>query len=682
MNTERLWQSSADAMLALDGDGAIVAVNPAAERSFGWTSAESAGRALVDMVHADDQPSVRVALHDLASGAALPLLEFRLRHRNGSYRWLSWNLVADGASALAVGRDIAAYKAQAEALCVVEGQLRQSQKMEALGQLTGGIAHDFNNLLTIISTSIQLLQRPNLADDRRQRFMGSISHAVSRAAKLTGQLLAFARRQALQPEVIDAAHNVAEIAEMVRTLIGSRVRLSLVADAADAVEAAAPASASSACWVDVDPGQFDTAIVNLAANARDAMAGVGTLTIGTCRVARIPPLRGMPARSGDFVAVSVQDTGTGIAPERLDRVFEPFYTTKPVGQGTGLGLAQVFGFAQQSGGAVQVESVLGEGTTFTLYLPLSRRKAATAAIDADASLAATPPRGRLLVVEDNLEVGAAAAETLAEVGYQVVRAPGGAEALALLADSPGSFIGVFSDVMMAPMDGIALARAIRSRYPWMPVLLCSGYSSVLASADAPEFPLLAKPYSLVALSQALHDAIGSASAEAARVIGLESLAVLDTGPEAVYDDATRRAAELFGAPMALVSLVDTDRQWFKSKRGMPAAETTREIAFCAHAIEEPDRVMVVRDAALDPRFAHNPLVTGDPNIRFYAGAPLVTSAGHAIGTICVLDTRPRDVDTQRLDELARLARQVVERLEQDGQGDAASPQRPAGESAA
>ena len=248
-------------------------------------------------------------------------------------------------------------------LAEAQEQLRQSQKMEAVGQLTGGVAHDFNNLLTIIKSSTDLLRRPNLAEERRRRYVDSISDTVDRAAKLTGQLLAFARRQALKPEVFDAAERLRNVTDMLRTIVGARVRV--VTDIA-----------GEACFVEADLSQFETALVNMAVNARDAMEGEGTLTITVAAISEIPSIRGHGGASGQFVSVSIADTGRGVAPDQLVRIFEPFYTTKEVGRGTGLGLSQVYGFAKQSGGDVAVESEVGRGSRFMLYLPRVMREGA------------------------------------------------------------------------------------------------------------------------------------------------------------------------------------------------------------------------------------------------------------------------------------------------------------------
>jgi PAS domain S-box-containing protein len=223
-----------------------------------------------------------------------------------------------------------------------EAALRQSQKLEAVGQLTGGVAHDFNNLLTIIRSSVEFLRRPNLPEERRRRYVDAITDTVDRAAKLTGQLLAFARRQALKPEVFDVPERIGAVTDMLRTIVGSRIRIE--ADIA-----------CDPCFVEADVIQFETALVNMAVNARDAMNGEGTLRVHVESLSRMPSLRGHAGGRGRFVAVSISDTGSGIPPDRLSHIFEPFFTTKEVGKGTGLGLSQVYGFAKQSGGDVAVE---------------------------------------------------------------------------------------------------------------------------------------------------------------------------------------------------------------------------------------------------------------------------------------------------------------------------------------
>ncbi|MHC2088912.1 PAS domain-containing protein [Methylobacterium sp. CM6244] len=375
-------------------------------------------------------------------------------------------------------------------LQLAEDALRQAQKMEAVGQLTGGVAHDFNNLLTVIKSSTDLLKRPDLPEERRQRYVGAISDTVARAAKLTGQLLAFARRQALKPEVFDVGRSVTAVADMVATLTGARIRI-------------VTTLAETACYIDADPSQFDTAIVNMAVNARDAMEGEGVLTISVSATPNVPPMRSHSERLGDFVAVTITDTGSGIAPDNLERIFEPFFTTKGVGQGTGLGLSQVFGFAKQSGGEIDVESTVGVGTTFTLYLPQSPYVGETEQLPEDLEPSADGHGMRVLVVEDNLDVGTFANQTLTELGYVTVWATNAEEALAELDRNASQFDAVFSDVVMPGMNGIDLANEIRRMYNDLPVLLASGYSHVLARKGTDGFELLHKPYSVEQLSRTL-----------------------------------------------------------------------------------------------------------------------------------------------------------------------------------
>jgi two-component system, NtrC family, sensor kinase len=378
---------------------------------------------------------------------------------------------------------------------LAEDQLRHAQKMEAVGQLTGGIAHDFNNLLTVIRSSIDLLRRPGLADDRRARYLDAISDTTTRATKLTSQLLAFARRQSLKPEAFNVVENVAKIVEMVRTLTGARVAIET--DLSDAP-----------LYINADPSQFDTSIVNMAVNARDAMNGEGRLTISVKAVNEIAALRSRPASVGDYVAVAMSDTGSGIAPDRLERIFEPFFTTKEIGHGTGLGLSQVFGFVKQSGGEITVESEVGRGATFTLYLPrvAPQNRPSEPVREPEAR---TGDQGAcVLLVEDNADVAVVAAQTLAALGYASVRTANAQEALAELARDAQRFNVVFSDVVMPGMNGVELGREIRRRYVDLPVVLTSGYSHVLAQSGADGFELLHKPYSVEQLSRALRAAAG------------------------------------------------------------------------------------------------------------------------------------------------------------------------------
>jgi PAS domain S-box-containing protein len=376
-----------------------------------------------------------------------------------------------------------------------EEALRQSQKMEAVGQLTGGVAHDFNNLLTIIRSATDFLRRRDLPEERRRRYIDAISETVERASKLTAQLLAFARRQPLRPQVFNVGAQVDSIAQLIRPLVGGRILIDVDINDTD-------------CFAIADIAQFETALINLAVNGRDAMDGEGRLTIGVRKVRAIPPLRAQAARSGDFIAITMTDTGTGIAPDHLQSIFEPFFTTKEVGKGTGLGLSQAFGFAKQSDGDIDVTSMLGQGATFTIYLPQAATPASAEEAAAILSEPATVGRGyRVLVVEDNDDVGQFSTELLEDLGYAVRRVANANAALAMLSEDEFSADLVFSDVIMPGMNGVELAGVIRDRYPGLPVVLTSGYSNVLAENAHRGFELIQKPYSVESLSRILRKAI-------------------------------------------------------------------------------------------------------------------------------------------------------------------------------
>ncbi|MGZ8326282.1 MAG: ATP-binding protein [Allosphingosinicella sp.] len=388
------------------------------------------------------------------------------------------------ARAEALSGAYAELQVQVEERAHAEEQLRQAQKMQALGQLTGGIAHDFNNLLTVIQGSADILRRPGIAEAKRIRFAEAIVQTAGRAAALTAQLLAFARRQPLQPEVIDLNAKIEGMTDLLDRTLGERVEIRT-----DLTE--------GLCAIEVDPAQLESAILNVAVNARDAMPEGGTLTL---RTGEAPPLA--DGRPAIFVAVS--DNGTGIDEDVLSRVFEPFFTTKSVGKGTGLGLSQVYGFAAQPGGDVQVESVVGEGTTVTLILPCSESGEVPAARP-EPEAVHKHRTGRILLVDDNEEVGAFAETLLVELGHRVMRARTGAEALELA--GAGGFDAVFTDVVMPGMSGIELADALAPVLPGVPVVLTTGYSDEISRAGGVGRPVVFKPYRLETLSGVLDDVL-------------------------------------------------------------------------------------------------------------------------------------------------------------------------------
>src|ERR1700756_1056668 len=359
---DRIWNVSQDLLLVADRKGIWKTINPAWTRTLGWSEAELLNRTSQWLEHPDDGGITRAHVEKLGAGDTTVRFESRFRHKDGSYRWLSWTGVSDRDRIYAVARDVTADKAAAERLKATEEALRQSQKMEAVGQLTGGIAHDFNNLLTGIVGSLDLLQT-RLDQGRTEnvaRYIEAAMTSANRAAALTHRLLAFARRQPLIPKSVDVNQLVVSLEDLLRRTIGETIDLRIVA--ADDLW-------STLC----DPNQLESALLNLAINARDAMPDGGKLTIATANARLDDQTADTPALlPGDYIGIDVADSGTGMSAEVAARAFDPFFTTKPIGQGTGLGLSMIYGFARQSNGHVTIDSTLGQGATVRLYLPRHR----------------------------------------------------------------------------------------------------------------------------------------------------------------------------------------------------------------------------------------------------------------------------------------------------------------------
>jgi two-component system NtrC family sensor kinase len=440
----------------------------------------------------------RVAAYPLYVSAGLETSAIRARWLSTMGQHLVFGLPATALLfvilALALRRTRNLY-AEADRRMDAEEALKHGQRLEALGQLTGGVAHDFNNLLTVIRASVDMLRRPQLTEERRLRYIEAISDTVNRAAKLTAQLLAFARRQALKPELFDVSECVQTLSEIIRTLTGARIEI-------------VTRVPGGPCLIDADVGQFETALINMAVNARDAMGGEGLLTIAVRSVEELPGPAPQPKSPHGYVAVSVEDTGVGIPESALGRIFEPFFTTKEFGHGTGLGLSQVFGFAKQSGGEVTVDSEVGKGSTFTLYLPRVADEGRPLAVQAEETLPVDGGGMSVLVVEDNPEVGKFAADALAELGYTVTLVDDATHALEQLAIGAARFDVVFTDVVMPGMTGIELAQEIRRYHADLPVVLTSGYSHALSESGSDGFEVLQKPYSMEQLSRVLHRVAG------------------------------------------------------------------------------------------------------------------------------------------------------------------------------
>ena len=481
------------AIYMLDPDGRITNWNAGAAMIKGYTADEIVGQHFSRFYTEEDR----------AAGEPARALATALSQ--GKYETEAWRVRKDGSRFRAgvlidpihdeqgtllgfakVTRDLTErWKAQNEVQTAREA-LAQAQKMEAIGRLTGGVAHDFNNLLTVIRASADLLARQDLAENKRQQYVRAIAETAERAALLTGQLLAFARRQPLTPERFDVGIRLGGMGQIIHTTLGSPVQVSYVI-------------APDVGMVDADPNQFETAILNMVINARDAMPEGGALKISARMVGHVPAIRGHMAVQGDFVAVSVEDSGTGMDPDTANRIFEPFFTTKEVNKGTGLGLSQVYGFAKQSGGEILVHSELGKGSRFTLYLPRAASQAAAEQL-ADAPAAIEPSsRRRVLLVEDNEAVGSFARSLLDEIGQDVTWATGSEDALRMLDERRGGFDLVFTDVVMPGMNGIQLAHEVRKRWPGVSVVLTSGYSHVLAEEGSHGFQLLQKPYTVAGL---------------------------------------------------------------------------------------------------------------------------------------------------------------------------------------
>ena len=498
LDRDRMWNLSTDLIVVAGFDGVIKSVNPAWKKLLGWRERELVGRPIMQLVHEEDHEKTVAEVQRLSTGLTTERFENRYRHKDGSYKTISWIAIPDGESLHAVGRDISAERASARALIEVEEQLRQSQKMEAIGQLTGGIAHDFNNLLQGISGSIEVV-RGRLAAGRTDDiadFMDSAASSAHRAAALIHRLLAFSRRQSLASKTVDVNALVRSMEDLMRRTLGEHIELRVVA--------------GRDTWPALsDENQLESALLNLAVNARDAMPAGGTLTIRTANAtldeSYTGPHEGL--QPGDYTMICVADTGSGMPPDVLARVFEPFYTTKPIGQGTGLGLSMIYGFAQQSGGHVRLHSQTGQGTEVSLYLPRQHR--------ADAPEIALPmPAGCvqaageiLLVVEDDAAVRMIVLDELNELGYVTLEAVDGPTAIPIL-QSAQKIDLLISDVGLPGMNGRQIAEIGRQHRPGLPVLFMTGYAQSAASrADflAPGMEMISKPFSMDELAAKIRE---------------------------------------------------------------------------------------------------------------------------------------------------------------------------------
>jgi PAS domain S-box-containing protein len=499
-----LVERAEELITIVDARGRVAYGSPAYLRLLGFSPDVVQGRDALALVHPDDLPAVRAVLDALlAEPGAVRRAEYRVRHRDGSWRTVNsigQSLLHEPAVAAVVvnSRDVTEERA-------LQARLRQAQRMEAVGQLAGGVAHDFNNLLQVIQSHARFAIEALPYNSPVRADLTALEEAGERAVSLTRQLLAYSRRQMLQPRVLDLNDVVRGLAPMLRRLIGEDVVI---------VTRLAPAPGT----VTADPAQLEQVLVNLAINARDAMPGGGTLTIETAPVdvgathahaSSAPPAHEDAPPPGAYVRLRVADTGSGMDEATRARAFEPFFTTKGVGHGTGLGLSTVYGTVRQSGGWARITSAPGAGTTIEIDLP--RTDAAADWPDAPAAAVRRTGAGTVLLVEDEATVRRTVRRMLAQRGYTVLEAADGREALARLADHPTAIDLVLTDMVMPGLSGRALAERVAAERPHTRVLFMSGYTDdEIARRDlaVPDAPVLEKPFTPDTLIDAVQQALG------------------------------------------------------------------------------------------------------------------------------------------------------------------------------
>jgi PAS domain S-box-containing protein len=492
---DRIWQVSEDLLGVADLEGRWVSVNPAWTRALGWSERELLGRTSEWLEHPDDRETTRAEVARLAEGFTTLNFENRFRHRDGEYRTLSWTAVKADGSLYTVARDVTAERARAAELAATQDALRQAQKMEAIGQLTGGLAHDFNNLLTGVISGLSVIRRrlPGDASPQIGAVMDAVVASANRAAGLVHRLLAFSRRQSLDMRAVTLAELIASMESLARRTLGESISLSV-----DLPEDLWPVAG--------DASQIETALLNFVINARDAMPDGGALTVAARNVTIVNPQRDLAP--GEYVGLFVTDTGEGMRPDVVARAVDPFFTTKPIGKGTGLGLSMAFGYAKQAGGALQIESELGQGTTISLFMPRSVAAPEAAAASADAI-----QRGdglSVLVVEDDPSVRRTTVELLGDLGYACAVAEDGTRGLAMV-EGGEKFDILVTDVGLPGLNGRELAARARALRPGLKVLFVTGYEQNEADRTTElgaGTSLLMKPFSEQALASALHDLAG------------------------------------------------------------------------------------------------------------------------------------------------------------------------------
>ena len=497
---DRLFQLSSDLFAMAGFDGYLKVINPAWERLLGYSREQLLAKPFIELIHPHDHVAAVEVVTGLATGQRAQNFEDRLIRADGKPVTVAWTAVPEGDVFYAVGRDVTHEREREE-------QLRQAQKMEAIGQLTGGIAHDFNNLLTGILGSLELMQRRlrQGRTDQIEHFANAATTSAHRAAALTQRLLAFSRRQPLDPKPVDANRLVVSMEDLLRRTIGESMTLEMVI--------------AGGLWTTkCDSHQLESAILNLAINARDAMPEGGKLTIETCNAhlddAYVASTR--EVRPGQYVCICVSDTGTGMTADVIARAFDPFFTTKPIGQGTGLGLSMIYGFARQSEGYAKIYSEVGQGTTVKLYLPRHMGDAAPDEVETRPSIDAhrTEAGETVLVVEDEQSVRDLVVEVLGDLGYRALEAADGPSALEIL-KSPARIDLLITDVGLPGLNGRQVADAARRHRPLLQVLFMTGYAENAAIAGGflePGMAMVTKPFAMEALASRIRQMIESGGA--------------------------------------------------------------------------------------------------------------------------------------------------------------------------
>ncbi|MEV4934952.1 hybrid sensor histidine kinase/response regulator [Sphingobium sp. LSP13-1-1.1] len=496
----RLWALARDPFLVADRDGTWLAASPAWTDILGWSEAELIGRTSEWMEHPEDLAKTRGEIAALAQGMPTARFENRFRAKDGSYRNFSWTAVPENNLVYCVARDVTEQRARARALADAEDALRQAQKMETLGQLTGGVAHDFNNLLQIVTGNLELLQRDLPEDQARLRRAADNAMAgAERAALLTQRLLAFSRRQPLAPERIDPNRLVSGMSDLLNRTLGETIEVETIQ--------------SARIWpVEIDVNQMENALLSLAVNARDAMPDGGKLTIevANTHIDEAYAAQEAEVSPGQYVLISVSDTGQGMDEDVLSHAIEPFFTTKEVGRGTGLGLSMVYGFIKQSGGHIRVYSERGHGTTVKIYLP--RFYGPLPDNDTGTVSRATPVCGggeTVLVCEDDDKVRAYTVDVLKELGYRVMEADNGAAALQALEMASEPIDLLFTDVILpGGMTGADIAQQARAQQPGLRILFATGYARnaiIHHGRLDPGVELLTKPFTYAELAAKVRD---------------------------------------------------------------------------------------------------------------------------------------------------------------------------------